>query len=111
MTLKEMLLTAEEEAPGDIYADSYHGDGYTAFYFDENKELWEGNHAIIYPGQIRDLSRVLDEIREAIAGNNQKRRQTLTAYLTGKVLAATGGRADTKIAGAQIEELIRKNQP
>jgi aspartyl-tRNA(Asn)/glutamyl-tRNA(Gln) amidotransferase subunit B len=37
-----------------------------------------------------------------------KRRQTLTAFLVGKVLAATGGRADPKIAGTQIEALIRE---
>ncbi|MDR3335628.1 MAG: Asp-tRNA(Asn)/Glu-tRNA(Gln) amidotransferase subunit GatB [Treponema sp.] len=40
------------------------------------------------------------------AGDNLKRRHTLTAFLVGKVLAVTGGRADPKIAGAQVEELI-----
>jgi aspartyl-tRNA(Asn)/glutamyl-tRNA(Gln) amidotransferase subunit B len=40
----------------------------------------------------------------------EKRRQTLTAFLVGKVLAATGGRADPKIAGSQIEALIRKDK-
>ena len=44
------------------------------------------------------------EIRET--GITEKRRQVLTAYLTGKVLAATGGRADPKIAGTLIKELI-----
>jgi aspartyl-tRNA(Asn)/glutamyl-tRNA(Gln) amidotransferase subunit B len=38
---------------------------------------------------------------------NDKRRQTLTLYLVGKVLAATGGRADPKIAAKQVEEIIR----
>jgi aspartyl-tRNA(Asn)/glutamyl-tRNA(Gln) amidotransferase subunit B len=46
------------------------------------------------------------EAREAAAGGNGKRRQTLTAFLVGKVLAASSGRADPKIAGAQIEALI-----
>jgi aspartyl-tRNA(Asn)/glutamyl-tRNA(Gln) amidotransferase subunit B len=35
-----------------------------------------------------------------------KRRKTLTAFLIGKVLAATGGRADPKIVGEQIEGLL-----
>jgi aspartyl-tRNA(Asn)/glutamyl-tRNA(Gln) amidotransferase subunit B len=48
----------------------------------------------------------LAEAREAGAGGNAKRANTLTAYLVGKVLAATGGRADPKIAGAQIAALI-----
>ena len=37
---------------------------------------------------------------------NEKRRQTLTAFLVGKVLAATGGRADPAIARAQVEALL-----
>ena len=47
-------------------------------------------------------------VTEARAAGD-KRRQTLTAYLVGKVLSATGGRADPKIAGKQVEELIRGN--
>jgi aspartyl-tRNA(Asn)/glutamyl-tRNA(Gln) amidotransferase subunit B len=50
------------------------------------------------------------ELRAIAAGEKEappKRRQTLTAFLVGKVLAATGGRADPKIAGDQIEALIR----
>jgi aspartyl-tRNA(Asn)/glutamyl-tRNA(Gln) amidotransferase subunit B len=39
---------------------------------------------------------------------DEKRRRTLTAYLTGKVLAATGGRADPKIAASLIDELIQR---
>jgi aspartyl-tRNA(Asn)/glutamyl-tRNA(Gln) amidotransferase subunit B len=39
-----------------------------------------------------------------------RRRQTLTAYLVGKVLSATGGRADPKIAAKQVEELIGGNE-
>jgi aspartyl-tRNA(Asn)/glutamyl-tRNA(Gln) amidotransferase subunit B len=50
---------------------------------------------------------VIDDIRAAITAGNAKRRHTLTAYLVGKALAATGGRADPKIAGQQIEELLR----
>jgi aspartyl-tRNA(Asn)/glutamyl-tRNA(Gln) amidotransferase subunit B len=49
---------------------------------------------------------VFAEVRAAIAEGNLKRRHTLTAYLVGKVLAATGGRADPQIAGAQIEAAI-----
>ncbi|MDR2478233.1 MAG: Asp-tRNA(Asn)/Glu-tRNA(Gln) amidotransferase subunit GatB [Treponema sp.] len=41
------------------------------------------------------------------AAPDDRRRQTLTAFLVGKVLAATGGRADPKIAGQQIEALLR----
>jgi len=48
----------------------------------------------------------LAEAREAKAGGNDKRRQTLAAFLVGKVLEKTGGRADPKIAGAQIAALI-----
>jgi aspartyl-tRNA(Asn)/glutamyl-tRNA(Gln) amidotransferase subunit B len=48
----------------------------------------------------------LAEAREAAAGGNGKRRLTLAAYLVGKVLEKTGGRADPKIAGAQIAALI-----
>jgi aspartyl-tRNA(Asn)/glutamyl-tRNA(Gln) amidotransferase subunit B len=40
--------------------------------------------------------------------DNPKRRQTLTAFLVGKVLAATGGRADPGITRRQIEELLNK---
>ncbi|GHT77292.1 aspartyl/glutamyl-tRNA(Asn/Gln) amidotransferase subunit B [Spirochaetia bacterium] len=47
------------------------------------------------------------EVRSAIAEGNEKRTRTLTAYLVGKVLAATGGRADPKIAGEQLEHLIQ----
>jgi aspartyl-tRNA(Asn)/glutamyl-tRNA(Gln) amidotransferase subunit B len=46
---------------------------------------------------------VFAEIRAA----NPKRRRTLTAYLVGKVLERTGGRADPGIAGLQIEALIK----
>jgi aspartyl-tRNA(Asn)/glutamyl-tRNA(Gln) amidotransferase subunit B len=38
----------------------------------------------------------------------EKRRRTLSAYLVGKVLAATGGRADPAIAAGQVAELIRR---
>jgi aspartyl-tRNA(Asn)/glutamyl-tRNA(Gln) amidotransferase subunit B len=49
-------------------------------------------------------ARVFAEARSA--ADNPKRKHTLTAFLVGKVLAATGGRADPKIAGEQVEELI-----
>ncbi|MDR0600907.1 MAG: Asp-tRNA(Asn)/Glu-tRNA(Gln) amidotransferase subunit GatB [Treponema sp.] len=48
------------------------------------------------------------EAKAAGAEGNVKRRRTLTAYLVGKVLAATGGRADPAIAGEQIAALIEE---
>ncbi|MDR2374931.1 MAG: Asp-tRNA(Asn)/Glu-tRNA(Gln) amidotransferase subunit GatB [Treponema sp.] len=50
--------------------------------------------------------KALEEAREAAAGGNGKRRGTLAAFLVGKVLEQTGGRADPGIAGAQIAALI-----
>ncbi|MDR1325666.1 MAG: Asp-tRNA(Asn)/Glu-tRNA(Gln) amidotransferase subunit GatB [Treponema sp.] len=38
--------------------------------------------------------------------NNAKRRRSLFAYLVGKALAKTGGRADPRIVGEQVEALI-----
>ena len=67
---KEMILAEEAEYPSAIFADSLSGDGYTAFYFDESdecKELHEGNHAIIYPDKIKNLGKILDEIKELYA--------------------------------------------
>jgi aspartyl-tRNA(Asn)/glutamyl-tRNA(Gln) amidotransferase subunit B len=49
-------------------------------------------------------SAVFAEARASAA--NPKRKNTLAAFLVGKVLAATGGRADPKIAGEQVEKLI-----
>jgi len=72
MTLKEMLLAEEAEYPGDTIADRHLGDGYTAFYSDENKELWDANHAIIYPDKIKDLGRVLEEIKEFYAARQKE---------------------------------------
>jgi aspartyl-tRNA(Asn)/glutamyl-tRNA(Gln) amidotransferase subunit B len=50
--------------------------------------------------------KALAEAREAAAGGNGRRRGTLAAFLVGKVLEKTGGRADPRIAGAQIAALI-----
>jgi aspartyl-tRNA(Asn)/glutamyl-tRNA(Gln) amidotransferase subunit B len=48
----------------------------------------------------------------AAAGTSPKRRQTLSAFLTGKVLAATGGRADPALARAHIEQaLANRREP
>jgi aspartyl-tRNA(Asn)/glutamyl-tRNA(Gln) amidotransferase subunit B len=49
---------------------------------------------------------VFDDIRAAVKEENRKRQKTLTAFLVGKVLEKTGGRADPGIAGKQIEELV-----
>ena len=49
------------------------------------------------------------ELKAIIASGDsgrEKRRRTLTAFLVGKVLAATGGRADPQIAGEQVEKLL-----
>jgi aspartyl-tRNA(Asn)/glutamyl-tRNA(Gln) amidotransferase subunit B len=48
----------------------------------------------------------LAEARAARDGGNGKRRSTLAAYLVGKVLEKTGGRADPKIVGDRIAALI-----
>jgi aspartyl-tRNA(Asn)/glutamyl-tRNA(Gln) amidotransferase subunit B len=50
---------------------------------------------------------VFAQTRAARAAGNQKRQRTLTAYLVGRVLEQTGGRADPTIAGAQIESLVQ----
>jgi aspartyl-tRNA(Asn)/glutamyl-tRNA(Gln) amidotransferase subunit B len=53
-------------------------------------------------------SKTVVELRE-LAGDEkgtQKRRQTLTAYLVGKVIAATGGRADPAVAGEQVSRKL-----
>jgi aspartyl-tRNA(Asn)/glutamyl-tRNA(Gln) amidotransferase subunit B len=47
-----------------------------------------------------------EEVRAAVARGNTRKANAITAYLVGKVLAATGGRADPKIAGEQIRALI-----
>jgi aspartyl-tRNA(Asn)/glutamyl-tRNA(Gln) amidotransferase subunit B len=42
----------------------------------------------------------------AASPQNAKRAQALTAFLVGKVLAASGGRADPKLAGEAVEQLL-----
>jgi aspartyl-tRNA(Asn)/glutamyl-tRNA(Gln) amidotransferase subunit B len=49
----------------------------------------------------------VEDLRNAERAGNVRRRQTLAAYLVGRVLAATGGRSDPGIAGRQIEESLR----
>jgi aspartyl-tRNA(Asn)/glutamyl-tRNA(Gln) amidotransferase subunit B len=51
---------------------------------------------------------VFGEVRSAHHAGNAKRANTLTAYLVGKVLAATGGRADPGIVRSQVEARIAK---
>ena len=46
------------------------------------------------------------ELREAKAAGNEKRIKTLTSYLAGKVIAATGGRADPSIVGKALAEKL-----
>jgi aspartyl-tRNA(Asn)/glutamyl-tRNA(Gln) amidotransferase subunit B len=50
---------------------------------------------------------VFVQAQAARAEGNQKRQRSLSAYLVGRVLEQTGGRADPKIVGAQIELLIQ----
>lgn len=45
-------------------------------------------------------------ISELKTTDNAKRKKTLTTYLVGKVLASTGGRADPKIVGQQLQEVL-----
>jgi len=72
MTQKEMILTAEAEYPADIYADCVRGKGYAALYFDESKDLWDGNHAVLYPAEIDDLEKTLLEIKAFYHGRQQE---------------------------------------
>jgi aspartyl-tRNA(Asn)/glutamyl-tRNA(Gln) amidotransferase subunit B len=51
---------------------------------------------------IKELSTLMTD------NGNPKRVRSLSAYLTGKILARTGGRADPKLVGEQIEQMIRK---
>ncbi|MDR2659333.1 MAG: Asp-tRNA(Asn)/Glu-tRNA(Gln) amidotransferase subunit GatB [Spirochaetaceae bacterium] len=43
----------------------------------------------------------------AIESGNQKKIKSLSAYLVGKAIAETGGRASPEIAGQQVNELLR----
>ncbi len=63
MTIKEKILAEETEYPSN-FSEIINGNGYTAYYFTENKELHEGNHAVIYPDKIKDLKYVLSEIKK-----------------------------------------------
>lgn len=70
--------------------------------------------------QIRDLAQIAEvlalveqeeaktivQAREAASANNDKRRRALSAFLVGKVLAKTQGRADPKIAGELVEKML-----
>ena len=67
MTQKEIILAEEAEYVSETFADCIKAEEYTLFYFDKCKELWEGNHAIIYPNKIKDLSNVLVEIKDFYA--------------------------------------------
>ncbi|MDR3148387.1 MAG: Asp-tRNA(Asn)/Glu-tRNA(Gln) amidotransferase subunit GatB [Treponema sp.] len=51
------------------------------------------------------------EARKAAAAGNAKRTGALTAYLVGKALSSTGGRADPKLVKTQVEQLLRIEGP
>ncbi|GHU08271.1 aspartyl/glutamyl-tRNA(Asn/Gln) amidotransferase subunit B [Spirochaetia bacterium] len=55
----------------------------------------------------QEESALLEELRGADIP--AKRRRTLTAYLIGKALEKTGGRADPKITAEQVEALLAGN--
>jgi aspartyl-tRNA(Asn)/glutamyl-tRNA(Gln) amidotransferase subunit B len=64
------------------------------------------------PAKIAEAVQAVAQAEAAAVAEAQtadgKRRQTLSAFLVGKVLAATGGRADPKIAREQVERLLGK---
>ncbi|MDR1288234.1 MAG: Asp-tRNA(Asn)/Glu-tRNA(Gln) amidotransferase subunit GatB [Treponema sp.] len=76
----------------------------------------KGWERISDPGEIARAVSAVRAAEEAAFGEakaageegNAKRLRTLTAYLVGKVLSATGGRADPKIAGEQIAVVIEE---
>jgi aspartyl-tRNA(Asn)/glutamyl-tRNA(Gln) amidotransferase subunit B len=47
------------------------------------------------------------DARAALESGNEKKLKALSAYLVGKTLAATGGRASPEIAGVQVEARLR----
>jgi aspartyl-tRNA(Asn)/glutamyl-tRNA(Gln) amidotransferase subunit B len=54
-----------------------------------------------------DTVETLRSLISAADSGKEKRRRALTAYLVGKVLSSTGGRADPKIVGVQVAQLLR----
>ncbi|MDR0374110.1 MAG: Asp-tRNA(Asn)/Glu-tRNA(Gln) amidotransferase subunit GatB [Treponema sp.] len=54
----------------------------------------------------REEAATFAEAREAATAKNQKRRRTLAAFLVGKALEKTQGRADPRIVGEQIQAII-----
>jgi aspartyl-tRNA(Asn)/glutamyl-tRNA(Gln) amidotransferase subunit B len=80
--------------------------------FDENKDPQaiikeRGWEQITDPAKIGEVmdgvltaeAETLTDLQSAKASGNEKRVKTLTAYLAGKVIAATGGRADPGVVG------------
>jgi Asp-tRNA(Asn)/Glu-tRNA(Gln) amidotransferase B subunit len=56
----------------------------------------------------REEADTVKELAALIAGKGDpKRVRSLAAYLTGKVLAKTGGRADPKLVGKLIDQAVR----
>jgi aspartyl-tRNA(Asn)/glutamyl-tRNA(Gln) amidotransferase subunit B len=64
------------------------------------------------PAKIRDAAAAVFAAEEKTvadfraAAGNAKRQATLRAYLVGKVIAATAGRADPEITGQQVDALL-----
>ncbi|GHV19332.1 aspartyl/glutamyl-tRNA(Asn/Gln) amidotransferase subunit B [Spirochaetia bacterium] len=52
--------------------------------------------------------KTLADLRAALAEDNKKKAASLSAYLAGKVLAATGGTASPEIVNKQIQELVKE---
>jgi hypothetical protein len=63
MNIKESILKEEEEFPK-LFSAYKITDFGIMFFMENNKDLHDGNHAIIYPDKIFDLGNVLDEITE-----------------------------------------------
>jgi aspartyl-tRNA(Asn)/glutamyl-tRNA(Gln) amidotransferase subunit B len=47
-----------------------------------------------------------EEIKTMKAAGNVRRVKAISAYLVGKVIAASGGRADPKLAGEAVAQLM-----
>jgi aspartyl-tRNA(Asn)/glutamyl-tRNA(Gln) amidotransferase subunit B len=63
----------------------------------------------VYTAEAASFAEARDAAAQGTTNEPMVRRvRTLTTYLVGKVLAATGGRADPKIVGEQISALIQK---
>jgi GNAT superfamily N-acetyltransferase len=61
MDIRECILKEELEYPK-LFSSYLEEDFGIIFYFEDDKELHDGNHAVLYPEKIVDLGNVLDKI-------------------------------------------------